>query len=166
MTSSDFTSIVIHSDEDGYLENEDKDASFVLAKEGEVREFEGYGVMLQRCLFRIISSGALLKYVASASGLWVGSKWWSLVSVLLTLPAILIALIGEAVVVFYCEKEDEMKSNSTFCRKTRGDLRDLSVDDYHVYQFCDFSLLELKYFALPRCAFPHKEAVASRKYCP
>ncbi|XP_068708383.1 uncharacterized protein [Montipora capricornis] len=138
MTSSDFTGLVINTDEDGNLENEDKEASFVLAEEGDVRECEGYGTTLQRCLFRIISSGALLKYVASASSLWVGSKWWSLVSVLLTLPAILIALIGEAVVVFYCEKEDEMKSNSTFCRKTRGDLRDLSVDEYHVYQFLRF----------------------------
>lgn len=42
----DFIGFVINSDEDGYLENEDKEVSFVLVEEGKVRECEGYGIIL------------------------------------------------------------------------------------------------------------------------
>ena len=140
MSSSDVAGLVINNDEDEVRENGEKEDSFVLVQEGEIKLKEDAANTLQRLLFKIISSGMLLKYVACISGLWVGSHLWSFLSVLFTIPIMMMSLIGEAVIVFYCDKKSALKSNSTvtFCRKTRGDLRDLSVDEYEVYQFLRF----------------------------
>ena len=138
MSSFDATTLVINNDEDEVRESGEKEASFVLVEEDEIKLKEDAANTLQRLLFKIISSGTLLKYVACISGLWVGSRLWSFLSLLFTIPIIMMSLIGEAVIVFYCDKKSAPKSNSTFCHKTKGDLRYLSVDEYEVYQFLRF----------------------------
>ena len=117
--------------EEGQIQNECKETSFVLEQRGR------NVTSPQRVLYRVISSGSLLKCVASAASLWTGSKWWSLASVIIGLPLVLFVLIGESVIVFFC-KHSTKHFNDSFCRKTRGNSFDLSTDEYQVYQFLRF----------------------------
>lgn len=134
MSSFDFKGL--QNTEDGELvENEDKEIDFVLEQNSELER--GNAKTPHRYVYRVISSGSLLKCVASASGLWSVSKRWRFISTLITMPLLVFVLIGEAVVVFYCKKNTG-HFNDTFCHKTRGDLFDLSVDEYEVYQFLRF----------------------------
>ena len=133
MDSFDFTGL--ENAADGQVENEGKDINFALEHEGQIQRAKT--TTPRRLVYRIISSGSLLKCVASAAGLWTGSKYWNFVSILVTLPLILLVLVGEAVAVFFC-KQGSVHINNTFCRKTGGDLSDLPVKEYEIYQYLRF----------------------------
>jgi len=136
MDTFDFTGL--ENAEDGQMEHEGtegKEINFVLEQRGQIKR--GGNATTRRVLYKVISSGTPLKCVASAAGLWVGSQWLSLASIILTLPLALFVLIGEAVIVFFC-KQNAKHFNDAFCRKTREDLFDLSVEEYDVYQFLRF----------------------------
>lgn len=62
MSSSDVAGLVINNDEDEVRENGEKEDSFVLVQEGEIKLKEDAANTLQRLLFKIISSGMLLKF--------------------------------------------------------------------------------------------------------
>lgn len=168
MSSSDVAGLVINNDEDEVRENGEKEGSFVLVEEGEIKLKEDAANTLQRLLFKIISSGMLLKYVACISGLWVGSHLWSFLSVLFTSPIMMMSLIGEAVIVFYCDKKSALKSNSTvtFCRiKPGATCATFRLTSTRFISSYDLSLSLLKWFALSRCVFLCVEAATSRKCC-
>ena len=61
MSSSDVAGLVINNDEDEVRENGEKEGSFVLVEEGEIKLKEDAANTLQQLLFKIISSGMLLK---------------------------------------------------------------------------------------------------------
>ena len=163
MDSFDFTGL--ENAADSQVENEGKEINFVLEHEGQIQR--GKTSTPRRLVYSIISSGSLLKCVASAAGLWTGSKYWNFVSILVTFPLIVLVLIGEAVAVFFC-KQDSVHINNTFCHKTGGDLSDLGYPSRNMrfINICDFLVLQFKYFASWPWVSPFVEAVTSRMLCP
>lgn len=134
MNSFDFTGL--ENAEDSQTEKEGKEIDFILVRQGEIQRGSN-ATPQQRFLYRAISSGSMLKSIASAAGLWTGSKLWSFASILITLPMIIFVLTGESVVVFFC-KQSTNHFNDTFCRKTRGYSFHLSAGEYQVYEFLRF----------------------------
>lgn len=140
MDSFDFTSL--DNEEDEQTESESKDLDFELGQQdtGHIEQGTSNATNPRRFLYGIISSGAFLKFVASVTGIWLGSKCCTLISILITTPLLVFVLIGESVEVFFCSKS-KTHFNDTFCAKTRG-YADLSIardqDQDHVYQLLRF----------------------------
>ena len=140
MDSFDFKSL--ENEEDDEIKNEGKDIDFELGQRGgHIQQSTcSNATNPRKFLYGIISSGSFLKCVASVAGIWLGSKRWSFVSILITMPLVFFVLIGESVIVFFCKKNTK-HFNDTFCSKTRGYI-DLSLDrdqdQDHVYQLLRF----------------------------
>ena len=94
----------LENEEDEQIETESKDVEFELGQKGHIQRVGSNATTARRflsVLYGIISSGSCLKSVASMAGIWQSSNCWSLASIVLTIPLLLLVLIGESVIVFF-----------------------------------------------------------------
>ena len=126
MDSFDFTGLE-NEEKDQVEAVESKDIDFELGQRGHIQQHNSNAITIRPFLYGIISSGSFLKSVASVAGIWQSSNRWSFVSIFISMPLVLFVLIGESIIVFFCEKNAK-HYNDTFCGKTRGYVNSTDPD--------------------------------------
>ncbi|XP_032236552.1 uncharacterized protein LOC116617732 [Nematostella vectensis] len=111
--------------------------------------------------WRVIQSGALLKFVAIAFGLWHPLGWWSIPSIVITLPLCLSVCVGEALIVYRC-RLDSPYINDTFCNLVAEDS-DVPRKQFDFNQFIRFAIATSQVFCYLMMSYCVRRLTVNKK---